>query len=427
VSIHVTQIGKHRFMCGLFWQSLSQPRDLVKEAAELARKISCDLMVLRRDHATAQAGFALSSEGARRGVLSLAAIVARTLSQEGAFYDGEKQPAHNWLGAFPLPDGQWAYFAMRDANFLPNGDMAGSKEEVLERLHSDYSLGGWNIVIGDAALEQFGFHNFMARRLEDMLPRSRGGRLALDHIFALRTVGPRLKPWQIFMSVSGVLLVAGGGWYGWGYYQQLQEQERQRLAEEQARWQAAQRALHPWKIKALPQDVAQTCLRKFGLLSPGGWALSDFACNATQVSYNWNRNGSIPSFLLEKVPAASLDLAGENASWSEPVNMPATRRDEALLPLNQLLPPLLSRLQLLQLAPKITLLPVAPVPLAPGADPASAVVPLRPEWQGYAFTLNGGGVPPLEIATLLSKPGVRLDRLSYRNGVWTMEGVIYVK
>jgi hypothetical protein len=67
------------------------------------------------------------------------------------------------------------------------------------------------------------------------------------------------------------------------------------------------------------------------------------------------------------------------------------------------------------------------VPLAPGADPDSPALPVHLEWQGYAFTVNGGGLPPLEIATLLSKPGVRLERLSYRNGAWSMEGVIYVK
>ena len=148
MATHITQIGKHKFICGLFWQSLSRPRELVKEATELARKIDSDLMVLRKDHATAQAGFAQTRDGARKMVYSLGAAVSKTLALEGANYDGQTQPAHNWLGAFKLPDGMWAYFAVRDANFLPNGDFAGTKEEVIERLHGDYGLGGWNVVIG---------------------------------------------------------------------------------------------------------------------------------------------------------------------------------------------------------------------------------------------------------------------------------------
>src|SRR6476469_4695698 len=122
MAIHITEIGKHRFICGLFWQSLSRPRELMKEATALAKKIDSDLMVLRKDYATAQAGFAQSKDGARRKVYSLAAAVSKTLALKGAFYDGEKQRVHNWLGAFKLPDGKWAYFAVRDANFLPNGD-----------------------------------------------------------------------------------------------------------------------------------------------------------------------------------------------------------------------------------------------------------------------------------------------------------------
>ena len=73
MSVHITQIGKHKFICGLFWQSLSRPRELLKEAAELAKKIDSDLMILRRDQATAQAGFAHTRDGARRNYYSLGA------------------------------------------------------------------------------------------------------------------------------------------------------------------------------------------------------------------------------------------------------------------------------------------------------------------------------------------------------------------
>src|SRR5687768_9872945 len=125
MALHITQIDKHKFVCGLFWQALSRPRELVKEAKDLARKIDSDLMVLRIDHTAAQAGFAHSRDGIRKGAYSLAAVISKTLAVEGAYYDGERQPVHNWLGAFKLGDGKWAYFAVRDASFLPNGDFAG--------------------------------------------------------------------------------------------------------------------------------------------------------------------------------------------------------------------------------------------------------------------------------------------------------------
>ena len=62
---HIVQIGKTRFICGLFWQSLSRPRDFWKEAAQLATKIDADMMVLRKDHAMAQAGYVHSKERLR--------------------------------------------------------------------------------------------------------------------------------------------------------------------------------------------------------------------------------------------------------------------------------------------------------------------------------------------------------------------------
>jgi hypothetical protein len=34
---------------------------------------------------------------------------------------------------------------------------------------------------------------------------------------------------------------------------------------------------------------------------------------------------------------------------------------------------------------------------------------------------------PLEVASMLSAPGVQLDKLRYRAGSWILEGVIYAK
>ena len=80
MGIHIIQIDKARFVCGLFWQSLSRPRELQREAVELGRKIGSDLMVVRRDQSTAQAGYAQSSDGAARTLYSLGAAVSKTVA-----------------------------------------------------------------------------------------------------------------------------------------------------------------------------------------------------------------------------------------------------------------------------------------------------------------------------------------------------------
>ena len=42
---HIVQIGRQRYVCGLFWQSLSRRHELAREGIELAKKLNFDLIV----------------------------------------------------------------------------------------------------------------------------------------------------------------------------------------------------------------------------------------------------------------------------------------------------------------------------------------------------------------------------------------------
>src|SRR6478736_2412227 len=257
MAVHIIEIGKYKFVCGLFWQSLSRPRELQKEAIDLARRIDFDLMVLRRDHTTAQAGFAQVKDGVKKGMYSLAAAVSKSMAMEGAYYDGEKQAVHNWLAAFKLPDGMWAYFAVRDANFLPNGDFVGTKEEVLERLHGDYGLGGWNIVIGDAELEDQGFHNFNPKRIEEVLPRKSNGQIRAHKWWGLRPVNSSISmPMVVGAGVALLVIAVGGGLFWQKYQKQKQEDAMNRAIEEARRKMSGKSPVsaipHPWAAKPMP-------------------------------------------------------------------------------------------------------------------------------------------------------------------------------
>ena len=420
MAIYITQIDKHKFVCGLFWQSLSRPRELVKEATDLARKIDSDLMILRMDQSTAQAGFAQSREGARRGMFSLGAVVSKTLALEGAYYDGEQQPVHNWLGAFKLPDGKWAYFAVRDANFLPNGDFAGTKEEVLERLHGDYGLGGWNVVIGDDELADYGFHNFNAKRIETLLPHRKDGSIRTHRWWGLRQLHAK-KPWWPF-AVGAAVAVAVGGAALWQQYQRKQEELERERAIEAARQKmlgnAGPSALPPpWGGKPLPTLSAQACVDQLSYMTPGGWQLDDYTCYADRVTYTWSRHHSTVAYLLAQVPGASVDLSGNKATYSERLNL-GQAKAEALLGSKELLEPIISKLQLMGIAPKITQLQTQ----GNGGNGVPA-----PEWQEFSFALNTRGLPPVTIAALLEQPGVRIDKLTYRGGEWSIDGVMYAK
>jgi hypothetical protein len=413
MALHITQIDKHKFVCGLFWQALSRPRELVKEAKDLARKIDSDLMVLRIDHTAAQAGFAHSRDGVRAGAYSLAAVISKTLAVEGAYYDGERQPVHNWLGAFKLGDGKWAYFAVRDASFLPNGDFAGSREEVLDRLHSDYALGGWNAVIGDQELEEYGFHNFNARNIDTLLPRKKDGRVKVYKWWALRPV-KSTPPWRLIGVAAAAAVVVAGGMTYWKYYQRQQELVRLDQAIEAARLEqlgkAAPSALPPpWGGKPMPQHVAKVCVDQMRNLTPGGWELASYECTLSTATHTWNRAESSVAFLLEQVPDAQIEESGDMARYAQNLSMEAGKT-EALVEVRQLL----------HLAFKISPLPP---PSPPPGDGAAAA----PYWKGYALSITAGGLAPVEVAGILSHPGVRIEKLVYASGAWSIEGVMYGK
>lgn len=431
MSTHIVQIGKHKFICGLFWQSLSRPRDLNREAIQLAKKIGTDLMVLRKDLAVAQAGFAQSKDGARRGLFSLAAVVSKTLAVEGAYYDGRQQPVHNWLSAFKLPDGMWAYFAVRDANFLPNGDFVGTKEEVLDRLHGDYGLGGWNLVIGDKELEEHGFHNFSAKQIEDLIPHRSDGQIRIHRWWALRPVQRKVS-WKLIAIPVAVLAIGGmAGFAYWYQHQKKLEEERERhraldIARQKMLGQQGAGAIpHPWPKQPLPSGFAQACVGSLKMTSPGGWLLDEYVCTASKVTHSWSRSYSTIDYLLQQVPNADVLSSGDKATYSERLDI-KSGQDEKLLKLNELLHPLLSKMQLLGLQMKVGN-PAPPPPAPPPAPGMEQQPPPAPDWKTFPFALSANSIPPTDIAVLLMQPGIRLEKLSYRSGTWSFEGVIYAQ
>jgi hypothetical protein len=437
MATQVIQIGRQRFICGLFWQSLSRRHELRAEAVELAARLNFDAMVLRIDRSFAGVGFASTREGAQLGLPSLGALVSKTIATEGAFYDGRQQPAPNWLGAFLLPDGRWAYFAVRDGAFLPNGDWVGTSEEVFERLHSDYSLGGWNVVIGDQQLEVQGFHNFYARRIENMIPR-RGGKPHLPRWLNLTRV-QRQSPRLALAVAAVVLVVVAGSVLGFRAWRRHQQELAQEQAFERVRAQmrlhppkpaTPTEAPHPWISEPLPATLVRACLSHFANMAPGGWDLDEYDCRAANVSYSWTRGGSNVAMLMAAEPRATIDSSGDRATYVEALALPGGG-DDAIDGIRGVRLRMLSAFQLLGLDLKFSLQPVS-VPqkglaqqtmdrLHPGgALPA-------PTWQTWRISAALGEVSPESVIKYLDEPGMRIEKISYKAGQWTLDGALYEK
>ncbi|KVR47148.1 pilO family protein [Burkholderia ubonensis] len=428
MSAQVIQIGRQRFVAGLFWQSLSRRNELRAEAVELAKKLKFDLMVLRIDRGGAAAGYANTRDGFTPGYLSLGAMVSRAIALEGAFYNGRRQPAPNWLGAFALPDGRWAYFAVRDHAFMPQGDWIGTRDEALERLHTDYAWGGWNVVIGEPELERQGFQNFQPKRLDELLPR-RGGRPRTERWWALRPVERRLPPRTALIAATLVCVAAGSALAYWHHRAKVEAEEREaaleRVRAELAARQTSAPIVHPWATLPDAVGFARACAARFGRLAPGGWRLERYECTPDAAHYAWARNGSNVRYLLAVEPGATVDTDGERATLDVPLAAPKAG-DTPLVDDSAVRTQLLARLQWLDTAAKLDrLLPdqASGAPLANLAQQAAAAA----GWRAYRLNATLGGIAPPEFVRAIDVPGLRVQRIAYQNNQWTLEGVLYAK
>jgi hypothetical protein len=168
--------------------------------------------------------------------------------------------------------------------------------------------------------------------------------------------------------------------------------------------------------------MARACVEKLQYFTPGGWSLDEYLCTSNQAVYSWSRQGSTIAFLHEQVPGAVVDLNGEKAGFTENLKV-ETGKAEAIMKQKELLEPLVSELQLMGVSPKISKVQSVAQPPGPVAGQPAA----QPDWQMFSFSVNTQGIEPMEIATVLNRSGVRIQKMLYRRGDWSIEGVMYAK
>ena len=180
----------------------------------------------------------------------------------------------------------------------------------------------------------------------------------------------------------------------------------------------------PWHGRPAPRQFARACAQALTEPAAGGWQLEQYRCAGTSATHVWSRGGSQAQYLLDRVPQAVVDLSGDAAQWSTPLVLPAGPSED-IGSARELLVPLVSRFQ--QLGLRLAFKPrAAPTP-ATGLPGLKAFGPAAPPWSAYEFSVAAAGIPVEEVASGLSRPGVRLDSLTYRQGEWIVEGVAYAK
>ena len=414
--VHIVELGKLRFVSGLFWQTLTEPRQAAAEARRVGKSMNFDLCVLKK-RPVPQAGYGAREDGAERGMLSLAAAIEQGVREAGI--------SGNWLGAFRLENDAYAYVAVRDDAILPESDFAGSDDAVRGRMEQDFGIGGWDIVFAPAS---WGFSSSEERSAAQFLPSS-GGRIRVQKAWALEPLERKAPIVQVTAALGAAALATGGLAY-WKHVKDEQARAaagatRTALSSSRPNSTAAQAGPPPWVASPRPREFISGCMRGIGgrLYGSGGWKLSNVNCTASGLHFAWERSRSTIPSLKRAVPDARVDMTGEKAELTRPLPGMNPAGDERLLADQEAVAALASPFQASGIEIHIS---GSTTPLRlPGAEQKQAAQ----DWKAMRFSITSK-LDPLSLAPFLDVPGARITRISATGTSsidWNVEGDLYAR
>jgi hypothetical protein len=434
-TIRVTTINGAKFVSGLYWQPLTRPRAYMKEAREIGKQKGMDIVAIRRSETVIQGGFVSKADGAYKGMYSLAAALAGQLGD-------------TWLGAFSLPDGQYALVGILRGGVIPGSDIIGDLETISEALRAVY---GYKHGIDDSNVYAPEEMNFGGQSLEIEKLLAPGN---LRKEYSLKPLTFTLTKQQVF-TIAALALAVIVGTTGYWRYEVAQEKKRRdaevmaakiKLAEIEAMnarsraEQTAKSIVHPWSVQPTVRDFLDDCkvqIDKLELAS-AGWTLESMVCDGHRFIANYKRtnNATVLDFVNFSIRAGygdnpALYGEGEGASVSVETKL-VLAGEEPLLLQDSVLKAFTSHFQSIGVKTKITPVEITipTPPLLPGQDPAQVPPAPVPDWKQSQFEINTQ-LPPEFVLDGLDTTGIRLTEIS--NTVkdaqlnWTIKGQIYAK
>lgn len=402
--------GKRRreIVAGLVWHPLHESgASPAKEILAYAKDSESDLKVTRTGDRV-HIGFAKKSEGAKAGQISAAAVIADALIEEGK--------GSNALVAIQLPGegNSYLFLAIRETIILADGDAIGSRDEIRVRLVGDVSYDGWDIVI---CPDEWGVPDSVEKGFDDFFNETS---LKSAKRWMLTDVS---IAWRKYVVPTLLIVALGvGGSFGWSYWSKKKaleaEIQRQRQAEADLGKRAAPAAPpKPWPLLPTPISFATACekaLQSTGLVA-GNWLLDKADCDGGRLVVRWTKPNESAwiSHLYATRPNVVMSSDGMSASLAQQATATASERFDEVLPSAED-----ATLRLYDLASRYGLSvrvagaqsAAAPVAL-PGQTPAQVPV-VAPTWTELTFFI-ATVIEPNELASVLSAPGLRFQRISY--------------
>lgn len=424
MSLHIFESNKQKFVTGLFWQAIANPKNLKAEVKAISAKLEQDLFATRNS-GVMQVGLCSTTDGAEKGAISLASVVSDALEKRSA--------PRSWMCAFILPSGDYAYVASRDGAFLPDGDIAGPRQLVINKMQEDNSVGSWDKVY---APMDFGFPGAEEIKMEDLLP-SKKGKYNIGSKYRIKVIDQSVSKLYIVAGVAVMVALAVGYKVYIKYTEEKEVADIQAKATAMALKQAEEMKAkfgsttippppHPWLSMpdALLSTSSCTSALKGRTFNPGAWLLIEYTCDGAHLNYKWERNLTPISYLYHDIPEAVVDIDGTHATLIEPFNLSFDKNDEKLSSLTYGVFDLISTAQALNIDLKVTEMIVPAVVPVEGQPPAPP-----PEWKTYSYSFSSAQKPDM-LVSALNRPGFRVSSVSYKPfnsaAAWSVNGLYFV-
>lgn len=336
--ITILAVNGKSFVSGLLWKPLRSARKYMAEARDIGKREGMEMVAIRRGKVL-QAGFAPKQKGRKkrdsqqanmRSMYSLAAALAGSLGDD-------------WIAAFELGDGNYAFVAVHKGGILPGRDLVGDREQVESLLRETYSdIKGTNVEPVVIAPGAWGFGG-EEKTLEILLTAKA---LRPEHRLKPLTLGLTTSEIAAIATLVGLIVIVGVGGAWWWKQHREKEAEQQRLAQAQ-NMQAAEAAtrnnalaalVRPWQDTPTADDFLKVCAAVWNHveLDIGGWSFDNGRCVLGQggaraqdiVFATYHRNGSTTVAAFEAAAAAlgaqaSIFDAGETGTVTLRLQLPS--------------------------------------------------------------------------------------------------------
>ena len=414
------KVGSTEWLVELWWQTLGNQKDAIKEARKLAETLesseryNCFVPRILR-HLTPQAGFGVFDGKHRLPALgSLAAAVA------------DARPS-SWIGWFQFKTGVWVV-AVLDGLIIPEGDFFGTVEEAEAKLQDFEQFGDWSDTLICRTPEE------TEQTLRELLKKPK-------KVTKLRPVTQEtfraLWIFGCFLALS--VTAAGMSWYV------SHQREATELASKlnSAALKTVQPILKkPEVAKAPPAELrlvptsatVQTCARFFDALevSESGWALQTWTCSGLGESEVVRRKTKRAS--VDSLPADSGFNVAAPETWTKVVKSPTlpvstvVSRASLLTPLQ-----LFSKIDSVAMAVDghlsfLESTPASTSPATPSAGPSRLVLE-DGEVTQFSWQMQTKRNPLPSLLALNNVPGVaiRYIKFDFSQKGWQVHGDAYAK